>query len=86
MILESNEKLRECPFCGSTDVVLYGYPDKVTYNGQRYHFVKCNECHCQTQRFYAVPEKAVKCWNRRTNKIVVHNGENYEVVINGKDN
>ena len=74
------QKLRECPFCGSTDILVKGYPYKATYHGHKHYFVICHDCGGQTKKFYAYEEKAIKAWNTRTNTIPVGNGEDYEVV------
>lgn len=55
------QKLRRCPFCGSTDVYTdWWYP----LNEDKQEFVKCCECGAMSGMFDRV-SKAIEAWNRR---------------------
>lgn len=56
--LMNDEKLLECPFCGSD----YVYPDS-DLEGKR-HAVLCGNCGCQTDG-WVKPSLAMKSWNTR---------------------
>lgn len=79
-----NKELLPCPFCGGTDILVKGYPRKVTYHGQKHFFVICHDCGGQTKMYYANVDKAITGWNTRTNTIPVGNGEDYEVTHNDR--
>jgi Lar family restriction alleviation protein len=51
------EKLKPCPFCGSTS--LY-FPDKPVFD----YFIHCDNCGCNTDSFTNA-ESAIEAWNRR---------------------
>ena len=58
------EQLKLCPFCGSTDTLLFhdtGCPSET--HGQ--YEVYCSSCGCST-KFFDAPEEALEAWNRRT--------------------
>ena len=57
--------LKPCPFCGSKNVLIKGYPIKVVYHGQREYFVICHDCGGQTKRLYGNERKVIELWNRR---------------------
>jgi Lar family restriction alleviation protein len=57
----SNERLRECPFCGHT-AELYSC-DGGDY-GKDYFTVECTFCAC-TMDIYGTEEEAIKTWNTR---------------------
>lgn len=76
------DNLKPCPFCGSNNILLKGYPKKVTYRSKKMYVVVCSDCGGQTKMCYADEQKAVKAWNARTNKILIGNGENYELAVN----
>jgi len=64
MILEYNEKLKSCPFCGGVSVlgrIEFPY-NEVWYNPQ------CSECKVGWQENYETKEEAVEQWNKRKNK------------------
>lgn len=63
-----DRELQACPFCGSADIKVKGYPHTVTYHGQKHWFIVCNECGGQTKRHYADVNKAIDAWNRRVEK------------------
>ena len=52
-------ELRECPFCGSTDIGIYQFgiiPDAS---------VRCESCGSSTDSEYSTVEEAVEAWNTR---------------------
>lgn len=57
----SNERLRECPFCGHA-AELYSC-DGGDY-GKDYFTVECTFCAC-TMDIYGTEEEAIKTWNTR---------------------
>lgn len=57
--------LKPCPFCGSENIIVKGYPLKVAYRGQRHYFVMCHDCGCQTKKLYGDERKVIEIWNRR---------------------
>lgn len=57
----SNERLRECPFCGH-EAELYSC-DGGDY-GKDYFTVECSFCSC-TMDVYDTEEEAIKTWNTR---------------------
>ena len=63
-----DRELQACPFCGSADIKVKGYPHTVTYHGQKHWFIICNECGGQTKKCYGNVDKAVDAWNRRVEK------------------
>lgn len=80
------EKLLSCPFCG-------GEAELATINNLGHDIigvvVRCKNCHSEGSSFeygYMSPEeteqteKAITAWNKRSDKIPVGNGKDYEVV------
>lgn len=57
----SNERLRECPFCGH-EAELYSC-DGGDY-GEDYFTVECSFCTCSMD-IYGTEEEAIKTWNTR---------------------
>lgn len=60
---EMNTKLKQCPFCGSYDVVsCFHNVWDLTY--QKRHYVECMNCGASTDE-YKNEECAIEAWNRR---------------------
>ena len=55
-------KLKPCPFCGSSLIIIQQSPDYA----DRMWYV-CDECGCNTDRFYYSTEEAKIGWNTRPN-------------------
>lgn len=53
------EKLKPCPFCGSTSLYVPENPEFDCY-------IRCENCECRTDRFMNI-DSAIKAWNRRAN-------------------
>ena len=56
----SEEKLRNCPFCGGEAKLYSRAVDWLLSE----HLVRCKKCHCITDT-YDTKEEAVEVWNRR---------------------
>ena len=58
------EKLKPCPFCGSSNIAPeeeYGSDCGYSFGG---HLVICNNCGVQT-KYYETETEAIEAWNRR---------------------
>lgn len=60
---EEQNKLKDCPFCGDSDIKRYR-------NGNS-HFLYCDFCKASTQKFSIITAEEVvnKYWNRRVIEI-----------------
>lgn len=70
----SNEKLKPCPFCGSTDIVITQEHDFLSGG-----YVMCRGCFATT-RSSIYTDEAVANWNRRT-----HDGNKCSECSEGSD-
>jgi Lar family restriction alleviation protein len=59
----SDEQLKPCPFCGSTDL---------SEDGSQWHYeILCNACLASgpiKTHIHAEPQDAIDAWNRRSEK------------------
>ncbi len=58
------EKLKPCPFCGSTDILDFNNAEMAIGPNSINYGLICIECDARTGWYYTVDE-AVKAWNRR---------------------
>ena len=54
-------ELKPCPYCGGTDLIIYG-------NGIEKHYVRCHSCNLQGPDVYG-REQAAEAWNNLPRKV-----------------